>query len=129
MRRFVTGGSDGVVKIWDYKYAHLRYYILLSPLPRNRRADVNHAQRTRKNLLSHHGTHRPQRLGPRCSLGPDHAPKILHSLRGARQDGQDMDQRPRAPERLETDNLKLRRRLMEGELEPERERTGCQWWR
>lgn len=85
-----------------------------------------HPQHTRKNLLSHQRAHRSHRLGPRRSLGPDHAPKILHSLRGARQDGQDMDQRPRASERLETDPPKVRRGLMEGELEPERERLGCQ---
>ena len=30
VRRFVTGGSDGVVKIWDYKYA-----LLLTPLSSN----------------------------------------------------------------------------------------------
>ena len=37
VRRFVTGGSDGVVKIWDYKYAllqhHSRPICLLKTLP------------------------------------------------------------------------------------------------
>ena len=87
---------------------------------------MRHPQCTRQDLLPHQRAHRPHRLGPRRSLGPHNPPKILHSVRGARQDGQDMDQRPRAPQRVETDGAGIRRRVVEGELESERERTGCQ---
>lgn len=37
-----------------------------------------------------------------------------------------MDQRPRASQRVETDGAGIRRRIVEGKLESERERAGCQ---
>lgn len=133
VRRFVTGGSDGVVKIWDYRYGLPSYYspssLSLSFFLSRGVSLTSHLQHTRQNLPPHQRTHRAHRLGPGRSLGAHHPPKILHSLRGARQDGENMDQRPRTSQRVETDDFGIRRRAMEGELEPERERVGDQWRR
>ena len=117
VRRFVTGGSDGVVKIWEYRYALLLIHTVDCHFSSNCRAKNDTRQHTRQNLRPHQRTDRAHGLGPRRGLGTYHPPKILHSVRGARQDGQDMDERPRTSQRLETDRSKFRRRLMEGELE------------
>lgn len=90
MRRFVTGGSDGVVKIWEYRYALLSFYSYVFPFE-GMVVLIGYPQYTRQNLPPHQRAHRPHRLGPGRGLGTHNPPEIVHSVRGARQDDQDMD--------------------------------------
>ena len=90
VRRFVTGGSDNAVKIWDYKYVDsLVFYLELWG-----NADIGPIQPNRTQLHSYRRIKRPHRLGPGCCLGSHHSPKILYCLRVARQNRTNMDHGP-----------------------------------
>ncbi len=84
VRRFVTGGSDGIVKIWEYRYALLSYQSPPFFYFQGVVVLIKHPQCTRQNILPRQRTYRPHRLGPGRGLGTHNPPKIIHSVRGAR---------------------------------------------
>lgn len=73
-RRFATGGSDCLVKIWDWKY------VLPSLRPPGIFADFKYVQSRRQHLHLNHLPRRPHGLGPRRGLGAHRSSEIIHSV-------------------------------------------------
>lgn len=74
LRRFVTGGSDNLVKIWEYKYVVLQFLFIYHNLHCSKIAYheyicvyvvglTQREQRRKQDLHSNQGAGRPHRLG------------------------------------------------------------------
>ena len=87
-RRFVSGGSDCLVKIWEWKYVS-SYNCLISV---SETELMNKKSRT-KNLHNHAHPPWSHRLGPRRLLVPQHSLRILHRIRLPGQNRPDLDLR------------------------------------
>jgi protein transport protein SEC13 len=84
-RRFVTGGSDNLVKIWDYRYG--------TPIHVNLGPDTNleFDQPRIQDIQPRSDIRRTHRLGTRCRLVTQHPLQILHRLRITGQDSPNLD--------------------------------------